>query len=266
MKETPLEVLSLRTGANFVLEPNLIYIAITPRTRIGKALRHNRIRIIHVSRTSGRQNPVQGKICWLDLEPGDEDLSARLTQRKLAAFLHPAQESLVDGRRTLARRTQFGMEGGRQVPPIVDEHRIAAVGSQRPDARTGAANDRRTDEDRFYGAPFHIESGNVTVELAPISVAFHGDIHELERGLRRVRDFGRDQNGAGAGPKNWFAAPEFVEHFEQAPVVEQLEHGSTFAARQNEPFGAFQILVCTDFERGRSKAFHGLAMSFKIPL
>ncbi len=47
---------------------------------------------------------------------------------------------------------------------------------------------------------------HAAIDLPPVSVALHRQIDQAEALLRRILDFLRQQNRAGAGPENRFFA------------------------------------------------------------
>ena len=117
---------------------------------------------------------------------------------------------------------QLGMKRGGQMPALLDQHRIALIGRQHlrvpptrrmMGARMKTASRSPVERRRLSGRR------DAAVELAAVGVALDADVHQPERCLRRVGDFGGQQDGAGAGSEDGPAAPEFAQRLEQMFLV-----------------------------------------------
>src|SRR5580698_6024651 len=116
------------------------------------------------------------------------------------------------------------MKGRGQVLALFYEYWIALIRSQHIRLPADAANDGSTNEDRFEIAfdPRCLQARDAAVELAPVSVALHIDVHEAERRLRRIGNLRSEQNGAGAGSEDRALLAKLAQRIEQLFFFEQL--------------------------------------------
>src|ERR1051326_2480560 len=150
------------------------------------------------------------------------------------------------------------MKGSYQVAALLDQNRIALIGSQHVDIRSHVSDYGRANEDglEFAGvrplskSGFRRELSYAAIDLAAIAVTLYRQIHKRQTLLGRVRDLRREENRTGAGPNDGPFAAELDEGLDHAFGGQQLEHGGAFATGNDE---AVQI-----FEVGRGAGKHGL--------
>ncbi len=102
------------------------------------------------------------------------------------------------------------MEGGGQVAALLDQHRVAVVFRQNSNGRAEPADDGSADENGFQlaggGAGFEfrldLDFHHAAVDLPPVGVPFHSDIHQPQRLLRGMGDVAGNQDGPGARAEN----------------------------------------------------------------
>src|SRR5205085_2406243 len=82
---------------------------------------------------------------------------------------------------------------------------------------------------------FRNNGSYAAIDLAPVRIPFHGDIHHGKALLIGVRHFGSHEDGAGAGAKDGFGFAEVHEGFFEIHQIEQLEHGRAFTAGDDQP-------------------------------
>ena len=85
-----------------------------------------------------------------------------------------------------------------------------------------------------------------TIHLSPIGIAFDRNINETEARLPRRGNVGRHQDRAGAGAEQGVPRGERDEWIEQPFLADELQHGRTFPAGNNEPFDKVKLLGATD--------------------
>jgi hypothetical protein len=82
----------------------------------------------------------------------------------------------------------------------------------------------------------------------------------------RMENIGRQQNGSGASAENRLAGAKVPYWFEQVFFAQQFQHGSAFAARNDEPINAIQIVPGSDLDNIGASARESACVSFKITL
>ncbi len=142
------------------------------------------------------------------------------------------QEELVDA----GVAGELRVEGGGEEVALADEDGVAVAAGEGFDLRADGGDARGADEDHFERAAGQrgglVEDAGVV--LAAVGVALDGDVHGGERGLRRVGDVAREQDGAGAGAERGGVADERAEDVEEAVALEVAEEGGGFAAGDDE--------------------------------
>jgi len=165
---------------------------------------------------------------------------------------------------------QLGMEGGCEQTPLLDQHRQAAGAAEYPNALAHAADDGGANEHHFHRpvrqfrafAPAHR-----AIDLAAVSVALHGDVHQPQPVLRRVHDVLRQQNGSGAGSEDRLArSGEVPDGSVHAFVGENVEHGRALTAGQDEPRNLLEIAHVLNQLPGCSDSVEHLGMELKVAL
>src|ERR1017187_5310997 len=166
------------------------------------------------------------------------------------------------------------MEGGDEVAALLDQDGVAAVAGQDAGGGAGTPNDGSADEHCFHltggGAReelgFGFDLGDAAIDLAAVGVAFDGDVHEAQAFLGGAGNLIGDEDGAGAGAEDGFAAAELGHGVEQAVEAHELEHGGAFAAGDDEGIERAEIGGLADVDGLGAGALDGCAVRRKVPL
>src|ERR1035438_8228789 len=169
---------------------------------------------------------------------------------------------------------QFRMEGGHEVPPLLDQHRVARVLRQHLDPGTGAADNRRADKHRlqFAWGRAHlkfrrrIQFHHPAVQLPAVGVSLHGDIHQPEAFLRGVGDVPGHQDGAGASSEHGLAPAKLGQIVEQVFGAQEFEHSGTLTAGQDQAGDLIQLRALPDIHGRGAGAAQCRAVRRKIAL
>jgi hypothetical protein len=128
------------------------------------------------------------------------------------------------------------MERGCEEIVFFNEDGFAGVFGEDFDRISGAIDDGTANENHFerFGFDFARAEENVAGELTAVGVAENGHVHEAERGLRGILDFGGEENCSGASAENCVAVgSEFPDSVVEALFLEELELCGAFAARED---------------------------------
>src|SRR5665213_2605753 len=159
------------------------------------------------------------------------------------------------------------MKRGDHVAALLDPHRVPVVSSEYGAACAQTANDGRADEHGFQVATLrHGDVRDAAIDLTSVSIAFDGDVHEGEAGLRGIRDFTGQQNRPGAASVNRSVLTEALEGFGEPFLIEQLQHSGAFAAGDDQAVAPFQIREGTHFDRVAAGTIDCLAMRCEVAL
>jgi hypothetical protein len=94
------------------------------------------------------------------------------------------------------------MESGNHVRPLLNQDSRVFVRRQYLSPWSYSPDDRSTNKHGFHRLAIHLDLGNAAVNLPSVAIPLNGQIHQPERGLRRILNFCRQQNRPGASPKN----------------------------------------------------------------
>lgn len=131
------------------------------------------------------------------------------------------------------------------------QHRVTIAAGEDLDFGSGLDDAGGADEDHLQriarqGSRRSKDGG---VDLASVGVALHHGIEQAERALRGVLDIARQQNCTGASAEDGLLSGEVAQFVEEMPALEELEHGSGFAAGQDQAVQLIQLLRVADFNR-----------------
>src|SRR5579859_248078 len=128
------------------------------------------------------------------------------------------EEGLVDA--GIGR--EFGVEGGGHGSSLPNGYRIGAFGGEDFDAFADALDFRGADEHHLegrsrgivgeIGEEFPFADG--AVDLTSVGVAANADVESSKSGLRRIFDFGGEQDCSSAGAEGGLEANKLFELFE----------------------------------------------------
>ena len=160
------------------------------------------------------------------------------------------------------------MKRGDHVAALLHPHRVAVVcGRARLLPAPKLADDGSADEHGFQVASLrHGDVCDAAIDLAPVGVALDGDVHQTEACLRGMRDFARQQNRAGATSVNRLLPGEALERFGEPFLIEQLQHGSAFAAGDDQAVALLQVGSGAHFDGVAAGAVDRFAMRFEVAL
>ena len=136
------------------------------------------------------------------------------------------------------------------------------------DAVAGFHDAGGADEDHFERAAGELRFAGLDggVDLAAVGVALDGGVEDAEALLRRVRDFGGEQDASGAGAEGGLGADEVLEGGEEAVALEKFEEGGGFAAGDDEAVDCGELLGFAD-EDGLGAGFaQGLGVGVVVAL
>ena len=171
----------------------------------------------------------------------------------------------VDG----AVRSKFGVKGSGEEILVLHEDGFAGVFGKDFQGVAGAFDDRAADEDHLHrsGFEFAWTEENVAGNLAAVRVAENGHVHQTKRGLRRIFDFGSEQDCAGAGAENRAAGVgEIADSVVETFFLEKLKLRGAFTARKDEAIALFEVDDGADFERLRAELAKARGVCFKVTL
>ena len=99
-------------------------------------------------------------------------------------------------------------------------------------ARAHSPDNRSSDEHCFQLTAFEIrmQPYHPAVELTPVSVPLHLDVHQFQGLLDRIANALSDQDRAGASAENWLRLGEFPQRLSQAGGFQQFQHRGAFPA------------------------------------
>jgi len=103
------------------------------------------------------------------------------------------------------------------------------------------------------------------VDLAPVGIAADADVEGAESGLRRVFDFGGEQDGTGASPEGGLEADELLELFESG-FAEQFEKSAGLAARDDKAVDFVELFGFFDERNFSAQLFEPAAVGIEITL
>lgn len=161
---------------------------------------------------------------------------------------------------------ELGVKCGHGVKPFFAEHRLIEIGRQYSDAWAGATNNGSANEHRFCLVASHIERYYAAIDLAPIAIAFDGNIHESKRTLTRVEYFVCEQNSAGASTKNGPLIAELQKRLEEALHVEELQHCRAFAAGEDKAINRRKLIGGAHFRSFAPGRLNRRAVRLKVTL
>src|SRR5665213_2531200 len=159
------------------------------------------------------------------------------------------------------------MERSHHVAALLHPHRVAVI--LRQDRAPGAetADDGCTDKDRLQVvAHRHGNAADAAVGLPAVSVALDGEIHQAQARLRGMCYFAGQQDRSGATAEDRLVLIEALERFGQPFLVQQLQHGGTFATRDDQAVAAVQVGNRAYLNGVSAGPLYGLAMRFKVAL
>jgi hypothetical protein len=104
------------------------------------------------------------------------------------------------------------------------------------------------------------------VDLAAVGVAFDGGVQDAKALLRRVRDFGGEEDASGAGAEGGLGADEVLEGGEEAVAFQKSEEGGGFAAGDDEAVDGGELFGFADQDGVGSGFAEGLGVGVVIAL
>src|ERR1700733_13150185 len=98
------------------------------------------------------------------------------------------------------------MESGHQMTALLHQHRITIILGEHLYARSGPANDRRADKNGLHiaraSALLEVRArrdiGHAAIDLTPVSIACHRQIHRSKTLLRGIQYFACEQDRSRA--------------------------------------------------------------------
>ncbi len=149
---------------------------------------------------------------------------------------------------------QLRVKSGRQVTALLNQNRVAGVFGENMHPTPDTADDGGADEDRFelpgasageeFASRRHRTDG--AIDLPSVGIAFDRDINQTETRLPRRGNVSRHQNRAGAGAEQGAPCSKPDKRIQQPFLVDELQHGRAFPARDDEPFDEVKLLRATD--------------------
>ena len=135
------------------------------------------------------------------------------------------------------------------------------------DFNTGAKSFdlRSADKDHFGRVAVDQTGADGTVDLASVGIAAHGDVECAQRGLRWVRNFFREHDGAGAGTECRFYLDELFQLLKPG-VAEDFEESAGLPAGNDESVDRVELLRFADFDDVCAKLLKTFFVSFEIAL
>jgi hypothetical protein len=110
-------------------------------------------------------------------------------------------------------------------------------------------------------------ASNFAGELSAVGVAQHRGIEKIQRALRRIFYFAREQNCSGAGAENRAAFGRVIEERSIEPfVAEKFQHRGAFAAGEDHAVEQFEIARAAHEHVRDAKAFERAGMRGVIAL
>jgi len=141
-------------------------------------------------------------------------------------------------------RCKFGMKRRYQDAALSRQYGLALRGGEDLHIRTGAVDDRRTDEHHLQGRgrQFCGFMADIAEDLAAVCVANHRNVGEPERRLRRVAHLLRQQNRTSASREDRSAARGVLtQSCVEAFLGEELPLRRAFAAGKNHCVHAIEV-------------------------
>jgi hypothetical protein len=151
----------------------------------------------------------------------------------------------------------------------LDESGMVIVRGEDFDVGTYGFDDRATNEDHFegFGFEFCFAEENVAGELPAIGVAENGDVEKAERGLLRIFDVLREEDGASASAEDRFAAGgELADGVLKAFFFEELELRGAFAAGKDQAGALFELRDGADFDGVGAEFAEAGGVGFEVSL
>src|SRR5580700_1688403 len=160
------------------------------------------------------------------------------------------------------------MTGRYPVDAFLDQPRAAAIRSQHASLGPHPPDDRSADEDGFERLRLSLDPDacNPAVDLPPVTVAFHRQIHQLERCLWRMKYLARQQNGPRARAEYRFGPAKVAKRLEQLFLIEQLQHGCALAPWDYQSVQFGKIVPAARLHRVRACPFERPHVRGKIAL
>src|SRR5207248_2222044 len=105
------------------------------------------------------------------------------------------------------------------------------------------------------------------VHLAAVGVAFHCNVDESKRSLRRIIHFSREQNSTRAGAEDWLAQTrELGDRPSKRLVFDKLQHRGCLAARNDQSIQRAEGLCRSNFYRSCTRARDRTSMCREVTL
>lgn len=173
-----------------------------------------------------------------------------------------------------AIRRKLGVKGRGQVWPLLDEYGVALIGSQHLRSGPYSTDNWRPNENGFQIPPLcallefsgWIKLSDTAIDLAPVTIALHANIHQAETLLRRVRNFRGDENRTRARSKNRTRFAELRQWVAQIFRVQKFPHRGAFSAGNDQAVEIVQISSRAHLRGTYTQTPQSFAMRFKIPL
>jgi hypothetical protein len=152
------------------------------------------------------------------------------------------------------------------VSSLLYPHRISLIGSEHFHARADPTDDGRTNENGLQLLPAGVDLCDAAIDLPTVGIALDGDVHQREARLRGTGNLSCKKNGAGARSENGLALSEGAQRFKKIFQADQLKHGGTFPARDDQTIARSQILSRADFNGTHMGALQSPHMRKEIAL
>jgi hypothetical protein len=164
--------------------------------------------------------------------------------------------------------TELRVEGCGEKVALADEDREVVAGGQGFDLGAGAGDAGGADEDHLEWAAGEFRGGGEDggVQLAPVGIAFDGDVEGGEGDLGGILDVIGEEDGSSAGSEGGDGTDEGREGVEEAVALEKFEHGGGFAAGDDEAVdtgvavGGEELVGGSDESGGDAEGGEGLGM------
>jgi hypothetical protein len=137
----------------------------------------------------------------------------------------------------------------REQMALPDEDRRTIAAGQDFNAGAGFYDLRGANEDHLERATGEGGFGgqNGRIDLAAVGVALEGCVEQAKRALGRVDDIAREQDCSGAGAERGLLLAELLKGLKEAELLEEAEYCGRFAAGQDQPVQASELIGLSNF-------------------
>lgn len=138
---------------------------------------------------------------------------------------------------------KLGMKGRGHDVALADQGRVPLAEGESLDLWPDLHNTRRANKNHLQRSAGERSFArfNTGIDLAAIGIALDDCVEHSQAALRRIADLAGQQDTAGAGSEDRFPCAELAQGLEEMPLIEELEHGCGFAARQDKGVDSAQL-------------------------